>query len=61
MDFRYCCILLALGQTWHHANLGSQKAFLFGSSDNPNHQTKDYVYHVLSKLWESADFVTMHV
>lgn len=60
MDFRYC-VLLALGmylEVWHQARRGAQKPFLFGSSDNPQ-RTKDYIYHTLSKLWDSPDFVPM--
>ena len=38
--------------------LDLRKPFLFGSSDNPE-RTKDYIYHVLSQLWESDDFVPM--
>ena len=63
MDFRYCIVLLVplstiYLETWHDAKLGSDKPFMFGSSDNPE-RTKDYVYHTLSRLWESPDFVPM--
>ncbi|KAI2499454.1 hypothetical protein MHU86_15038 [Fragilaria crotonensis] len=58
MDIRYC-VLLSLGiylETWCNSGLGATNNFLFGSSDKPK-RTKEFMYNVLRKLWDSDGFV----